>query len=83
MLMMHVNHATWVTAITGATHIHSPTDHGWKQSSTQQQDQQHPCPHWLPGMYNYHHPQAPPTGAQSTTSNASCWKHICHSSVGP
>ena len=23
-----------------------------------------------PSMYNYHHPQAPPNGAQSTTSNA-------------
>ena len=27
-----VNHATWVTTITGATHMYSPTDHGWKQS---------------------------------------------------
>ena len=27
-------------------------------------------PTLAPGMYNYHHPQAPPTGAQSTTSNA-------------
>ena len=28
------------------------------------------------GMYNYHHPQAPPTGAQSTTSNASLETHV-------
>ena len=26
-------------------------------------------PTLAPSMYNYHHPQAPPTGAKSTTSN--------------
>ena len=29
-----------------------------------------------PSIYNYHHPQAPPTGAQSTTSNASLETHM-------
>ena len=29
-----------------------------------------------PSMYNYHHPQASPTGAQSTTSNALLEMHI-------
>ena len=29
-----------------------------------------------PSMYNYHHPQAPPTGAQSTTSNALLETHM-------
>ena len=29
-----------------------------------------------PGMYNYPHPQAPPTGAQSITSNALLETHM-------
>ena len=39
-------------------------------------------PTMAPGMYNYHHPQAPPTGAQLTTSQYFA-KYTCHSSVEP
>ena len=42
---------------------------------TQQQDQQHPA-HISSLVCTYHHPQAPPTGAQSTTSNALLETHM-------
>ena len=58
----------------GATHILSPAVDRYRAYLTAGSTASMPT--LAPGMYNYHHLQVPPTGAQSTTSNASQETHM-------